>query len=639
MKYNPSIDGLRTLAILPVLIFHLNERWLSGGFLGVDIFFTISGFLITTILLREYESKTFSYYDFYKRRIKRILPAYFFLLAGVTVAAAIIMLPYDFYKYSISAVSSIFFISNLGFALRTDDYFSNDASQWPLLHTWSLSVEEQFYIFWPIILGFIFAIKSPIEKIKTRLFYVILCFITVSIILATLLSSDAGLAKWNYYLVVTRASELLIGALLAVLIAKGQFSGFSQKTTFPALIVLVLCFIFYDKSMPFPSYWVLPPCLATLVILGGSREGYVYKFLSLKPVVKIGLLSYSLYLWHWPIIAFTRYIYDVGGDTTFEIGVAQAIPIVLLSFFMSLVSYHFIENPFRFKKWSFGRAFTSAFAIPAAIGVTFFIGAIFSNGYPERVKSMSVNPLHAYFSINKERCPHLLNLGCQGGDKESELRYLLVGNSHAEHYFEFYHVLAENLGIGIDLAAGGGCGITRSSTKCQSIYKYALDNFDKYDGFILAANWGSGSFDENSASRIAYDNFVSKLQLSGKPIFIAGRVPEYSVDIDKIINYKRLFGADNPDFKVNKRTDTDSINMKVEQYAHHTGMQFVNIYKNLKTSGYIFSIVDSDGAPLYLDSHHLSVYGAASMAKFLLSASSKSDLRKYYFGVEFAAKN
>lgn len=638
MKYNPSIDGLRTLAILPVLIFHLNERWLSGGFLGVDIFFTISGFLITTILLREYESKTFSYYDFYKRRIKRILPAYFFLLTGVSVAAAIIMLPYDFYKFSISAISSIFFVSNLGFALRTGDYFSNDASQWPLLHTWSLSVEEQFYIFWPIILGFIFSIKLPLDKIKARLFYVVLCFIVASVVLATLFSSDASLAKWNYYLVVTRASELLIGALLAVMIAKGRFSGFSQTLTFPALMVLVLCFVFYDKNMPFPSYWVLPPCLATLVILGGKREGYVYKFLSFKPIVGIGLLSYSLYLWHWPIIAFTRYIYDVGGDTTFEIGIVQALPIVLFAFFMALVSYHFVENPFRFKKWSFGRAFTTAFAIPAAVGVVFFLGAILSNGYPDRVKSMNVNPLHAYFSINKERCPHLLNLGCQGGDQNSELRYLLIGNSHAEHYFEFFHVLAENLGLGIDLAAGGGCGITRSSAKCQSIYKYAIDNVERYDGFILAANWNLGSFDESSASRNLYDKFISTLKMADKPILIVGRVPEYSVDINKVINYERLFGVGNSDFKVSASAGTDNLNLMVGQYAKNTGIQFVDVYESLKKSGYLFSIVDSHGVPLYLDSHHLSVYGAASMASFLLGPSSKGDLRKYYFGVESTGK-
>ena len=159
-----SLMAASLLAVLAVFVFHLDHRWLPGGFLGVDIFFVISGFLITSILLNEMSTGQFSWAEFYRRRIKRILPAYLFMLTGVTLVAFLVMLPYDLKKYAVSAFSSLFFVSNLNYALRQGDYFSTDAEQWPLLHTWSLAVEEQFYLIWPVILFGLFALLPDAAK-------------------------------------------------------------------------------------------------------------------------------------------------------------------------------------------------------------------------------------------------------------------------------------------------------------------------------------------------------------------------------------------------------------------------------------------------------------------------------------------
>ena len=209
ISYRPDIDGLRALAVSSVIIFHIEANYLPGGFLGVDVFFVISGFLITKIILRELMEKNFSFKTFYTRRAKRLLPPLFFVLTLTLIAAYVILLPYDFYKFGISLLSVVTFISNIQYSLRTGDYFSGHASEWPLLHTWSLSVEEQFYLILPFLILFIF----KIAKSKLLLIFTVIGLLSFTV--AEILSRTETFSSFSYYFIMTRMGELLVGSVLA----------------------------------------------------------------------------------------------------------------------------------------------------------------------------------------------------------------------------------------------------------------------------------------------------------------------------------------------------------------------------------------------------------------------------------------
>ncbi len=216
ISYQPHIDGLRALAVISVFIFHLQGSYLPGGFLGVDIFFVISGYLITSIIYKQKLQNQFSFKTFYIRRCKRILPPLFLVLLFTFVIGYKLLLPYDFYKLAISMISVVTFSANIQYSLRSGDYFSGDSSEWPLLHTWSLAVEEQYYFIFPILLFFLMA------SFPKRLNLILIAVSFLSFAIAEYMSRTAGLQSYSYYLIITRMGELLVGSLLALLQAQGR---------------------------------------------------------------------------------------------------------------------------------------------------------------------------------------------------------------------------------------------------------------------------------------------------------------------------------------------------------------------------------------------------------------------------------
>lgn len=625
--YNPGIDGLRALAVLAVFAFHLDHRWLPGGYLGVDIFFVISGFLITSILLKEMSAGRFSWLEFYRRRIKRILPAYLFMLAGVTLAAFFVMLPYDFKKYAVSAFASLFFLSNVNYALRQGDYFSTDAEQWPLLHTWSLAVEEQFYLFWPVILFGLFVLLPDAAKRRRLLLPLLLMLALVSVIGASLLSGDSSLAKWSYYSVATRAFELLVGAGLAVLKAEGRLKPLGVRVTAPALLVLLASLVLHDASLPFPSFSALIPCVATAILLAGAPQGFIYRLLSWKPLVGIGLISYSLYLWHWPLVSFTRYLFDFGNGA-FHIAPAQALAIVTAAFALAWFSYRFIETPIKQARLGFRAAFVRFCVLPNALGALVF-GAIFvSHGAPFRLDTAATTAMQAFNSIDKQQCPDFVSLGCPGGDRQSARRYLIIGNSYAEHYFKFYDTLGRAAGIRVDLAASGGCGPHDNERKCVNVYNYVFEHEDEYDGFILVQAWSS-----LSASRyaMAIGEYLQRLKALERPILLVGSMPRFNVDIDKVANHVRLFGLGGSPIPVHTLSEYIEENETLERYSRRLGTKFVDPFQEVTASGLRLNHLDDNGTPWYRDSNHLSVYGAERLALHVLSTTSTEEISARFF--------
>ena len=333
VNYRKDIDGLRAIAVLSVIFSHLNIPGFSGGFIGVDIFFVISGFLITRQILDE--SNNFSIANFYERRIRRIFPALFVVIAFVMVIGALIFNFRAFKDLGQSATATTLFSSNILFWYR-GGYFAASSLEKPLLHTWSLAVEEQFYLLFPILL-------LIIRRYFNKKYFQIIFTIGVGSLFASIWSVHTY-PEATFYLAPTRAWEIIAGSILAMRIISPLHTTV-QRNLFSALgCVLIFYSIFnYTDQTIFPGFNAIPPVLGTcLIIYSGIGEySVIGKVLQAKPMVFIGLISYSLYLWHWPLIAFSKYY------LLRELNLIDTFMIISITFFIAIISFKFIEKPFR----------------------------------------------------------------------------------------------------------------------------------------------------------------------------------------------------------------------------------------------------------------------------------------------------
>ena len=374
MKYRPEIDGLRSVAVLPVILFHAGFSLFSGGYVGVDVFFVISGYLITTILISERENGTYSLLGFYERRARRILPALFFMLI-CTIPFAWRWIPPDpFEDYARSLSYAAMFISNIHF-LEKSSYFDVGAEFRPLLHTWSLAVEEQYYLLFPLVLW------ALGQFVRTK-------FILVFLILSAL---SLALAEWgwrnypteNFFFSPSRLWELLAGSICAALLFnRAQMRN--ELGAMAGLVLILYSIVFFDGSLPFPSIYTVVPVLGTvLIILFAAPGTIVARLLSVKPMVAIGLISYSAYLWHQPLFVFAR-IRSVS-----EPSLLLMSGLALASLALAWLTWRYVETPFRRRTWLPERRRllqASALRHRDFCAGDLAPGAIFSKGFPFRVE-------------------------------------------------------------------------------------------------------------------------------------------------------------------------------------------------------------------------------------------------------------
>ena len=349
IRYRPEIDGLRAISIISVLIYHaqlelFGSKMLTGGFIGVDIFFVISGYLITSIILKEILIKsTFSFSYFFERRVRRIIPVLLFVILISFPFFYFVLSPNSFINFSESINSSLFFISNFFFHYKTQVYATESSLLIPFLHTWSLSIEEQYYILFPIFLLIIFKYFR-----KYLLLFLFLGFV-FSLLIAQLISKVH--AEFAFYLLPTRLWELLMGSMLSYLEINRAYrsnnKNLNQYMTLIGFCLLIGSFIYFHDRMYHPSLITLLPIIGvSLIIWFSKKDELITKILSSKYFVKIGLISYSLYIWHYPIFAYSR----IKGIMSTEI---EKIFLIGITFILSTLTYFFIEKIFRDKKIKF----------------------------------------------------------------------------------------------------------------------------------------------------------------------------------------------------------------------------------------------------------------------------------------------
>jgi peptidoglycan/LPS O-acetylase OafA/YrhL len=369
--YRPDIDGLRAIAVTGVVLYHYGATWLPGGFTGVDIFFVISGFLITRALITDIESGSFSLLGFYDRRLRRILPALLVMLATTLGAGWYLLMPGDYADLGQSAAMAAFGFGNFFFFGNTG-YFDQAADLQPLLHTWSLGVEEQFYFLWPV------ALWIGLVLVKSRRWFMIFFCFALALGFAYSLRKVANEPAAAFYLPLPRAWELGVGAIVAFL-PKIRNPTIGTIIGLFGLGMIGVSLFVINSSMPFPGHNALFACLGSAALLWPKPHDAPTQFLSARPAAFVGLVSYSLYLWHWPALVFYRhYLNGKFPDAS------QTVLLLALVFAVSWASWRFIERPFRkpisqpIKVVLSGLAVSAVVAIPAA----YLVGP---EGYPDRV--------------------------------------------------------------------------------------------------------------------------------------------------------------------------------------------------------------------------------------------------------------
>lgn len=453
IRYRSDIDGLRTVAVVPVVLYHSGVPWLGGGFIGVDVFFVISGFLITSIIAPECEAGQFSLLRFYERRARRILPALFFVLALSSAAAAVVLMPTAFSSYAGSLLSTLGFVSNIWFWTTSTAYFAHASEFLPLLHTWSLAVEEQFYIFFPLALW----VTMRWGRQPTVVIIGVVTLLSLALAIWTTPRMPAG----SFYLLPTRAWELGFGALLALGVGPRRLHRTAREILAAgALAAIVLPMLLYDGSTVFPGLAALPPVLGATVLIwtGVTGPSLMHRLLSLRAMVLIGLISYSLYLWHWPVLAFLR-----AGTASSTLPPALATFAVGLSMLMAFLSWRFVERPFRLRSGTDPETGKTTGLTGAAIARYSVIGTaafaalagviLLGNGWPHRVSddvlAISADAKPTRFDlICMQR--YTLDDACRIGvptEAGDPVDLVLIGDSHAAAAAEAVDLAAHEAGL------------------------------------------------------------------------------------------------------------------------------------------------------------------------------------------------
>ena len=605
IKYRPEIDGLRAIAVISVIIYHLNENWLPGGFLGIDIFFVISGFLITGIIIKEIQKNAFSFKQFYTRRIKRIYPAFITVIALVSFIASAIFIYNDFNQLRKTIELATIFLSNFYLGL-TQGYFDLSANENPVLHIWSLAVEEQYYLIFPLIL--ILAYKK-FREIKVLLIITLILFF---ILLATsFIPANVYKEVFHqpniYYLSNLRFPELLVGSLLAIyhnLSNNIQLSKLASNilAILSTLLLFFCLFLMRNNTVFIPGVTLIIPCILTALIIHTTSQNNIVKLcLSNKVMVFIGKISYSLYLYHWIFIAFSYYI--TGSK---QIQSITVLIVVILTIIFSIISYYLIEQPIRRSKLNFKQAFIYLYLIPSL----FIIGY---NTYERK-------------QIRKEKEQIKEEVLSANLENNFPTTVLTIGDSHAGHLNYFLKYLGKQEGWKstiLSITDGKDCFVlvdknNRITPECQELLNEI--NSPKYKAIFISGFYdlrmGGQPVPRFNAQGYFIDNFKTrfvetvKLLAKSKPVYIFAN--NSSISRSPIRGYLlEKYGLEKYLEPICRMGDIDVSN----KIIHDLVKDIPNVYWVDAQQYLPKDSVVAEGKYLYGDQDHLTNFGAYYMAK------------------------
>ena len=623
LAYRPDIDGLRAVAVLAVTIFHFNKHWMPGGFIGVDIFFVISGFLITGIIYGKGDG--FSFADFYGRRVRRILPAAIFVTAITLVAGSLLMMPSDVKDLSGSAIAAALSAANVYFWLFLDtSYFAQSSETVPLLHMWSLGVEEQFYLVWPALM--IIAMKLGGKRLlATAALIIAIASFAVSEYYVT---RDPSFA---YYMLPSRAGELLVGALLFLWQDSRRISSaVANAAGIFGLALIAGSLAVLDEKGGFPGVRSIVPAVgAALLILGGSHQsGLLAKALANSVARAIGLRSFSLYLWHWPVLAFYRYGY---GEPSLAGGIACAAAMLVLT----EITHHLIETPFRAysARWLATKA-APIFATTTAVMVLGYV-LIQNNGYlptDDRWAYKKELTQHYFNTRPASRYPFNCQMNkyepakwrsdaCVNGDTSVKPETLLWGDSNAAHYIGYLKAVAESEHFSFRNISHSSCPPVRvvdgliskaQADSCRAFNDSAFEESKNYKTVIVGGAWESYAM-KGGQAQIAQT--IHELATNGNQVIIALNVPLFA-DLDRMCTAKaiRFPGMDCQSRAVMPDTGDSEINKFLkEQSSKYPNVATFDIRSRICKNG-TCSAYDKDFL-LYYDFGHINMIGSEMIGK------------------------
>lgn len=607
MNYRADIDGLRAVAVALVVLYHAGFN-VPGGFIGVDVFFVISGFLITGIISRGLEEKNFSFSNFYNRRVKRIAPNLAIVSLFTVVSGYFILINSDFNLLVESAISAQLSFSNIFFYFVAGDYFGMDSSSMPMLHTWSLGVEEQFYFILPIVLYLSY--KVNIKSIKPILALLVISFI-VSFYLVSYDKTQA------YYMIWSRAFELLIGSSTYFISKKIKPINY-EVVSIIGLLLIILPSFYLNSLSSFPSYNALIPCIGASIVILSKETSFVGKLLSVKPVNYIGRLSYSIYLWHWPIIVLFV-LYKPFGEINTTLSLFS---ILLLSSF----SYHFVEKKTRNLKIGLSKSIFIFVFIPT---ILMAISMYLSNTYNKQENEFDEKYMA---DIYKKDCFNSYNMQyldiCNVGDESSSISGLLIGDSHANSLSSFIGYLAKDAGLKfqektiqwVPPIPGVSFGESLNARKSEWTKKYNSEA-KKYKYVVISSNWPE--YEKNTSKNNLFDDngniitnnyrnevysMINDFIKNGTHVFLV--ISNNSIDFSELKKAK-LSGVDISSNKYMAKNNQDYF--LYEKYKDNNNVTIININDVLCHGIYCSSSIN--GTVLYRDNGHLNLLGSELIAK------------------------
>jgi peptidoglycan/LPS O-acetylase OafA/YrhL len=631
--YRPDIDGLRAIAVVSVIIFHINANLLPGGFLGVDIFFVISGFLITSLLLKELQqTKKISLKGFYVRRVKRIIPALLVVVVTTLLVGFLILTPTDFLSLLKSAVASLLSLANVFFYFSLDQgYFAKDTAEVPLLHMWSLAVEEQFYLIWPLLMAFIYKKKGSVF-----LFYTLLSILLLSLILAQI---SLGINQpFAYYSLPTRAWELAAGGALSIYLQNRKELSPNISNLFSLIGVFLIgaSFLYVSKQSDIPGIDNIPLIIGTLLLIvaGKTTKNISRRLLSNNIIVFIGLVSYSAYLWHWPMIAFTKY-------ATIEIDIYTGSIIFVLTFLLASLTYYLVENPLRKLKITAIKAWSNYYLLPVA-----FLGAVsVSMAYGIKTNSPYIYDWKEYSKVvdvipnwkYDYNCQYT-NFGIEKLDEEKCIfpqgepyKTILIGDSNGAHYIGMFQALSSEYNFSFKNITQSACPTLLQSLDldwvdkkyqkgCLAYRKYLSKNLDKYDHIIMGGDWTD--YDRFEEFRPLFIETINKLAEKAKKVTILAKIPtfkNYNVDCEKRkIKIDNLICSIDRYNKVYDKSSQVAVTntFLLELSKKYSNVDFINVDNILCPNNICSPVLNKKF--IYADGGHLHMKGSYQLGRYII---------------------